>query len=314
MSWGQDARTGGIRLPVALVTCGVRAPAGQLTRAAWRVLEEADLVGASEAVQQHADAVSTERPVAPDDLDTLRRRAGSIAWLCTPPEGQELAAGGRGIQVIGAEDPPCAAVLELVEVMNRLRSPGGCPWDAEQTHATLAPYAVEEAFELAEAIQGGDRDELVDELGDVLLQVVFHARVAAEGEQPFDLDEVATRIVTKLRRRHPHVFSDVHAPSAAHVEANWEAIKAAEKPERTGILDGIPAGLPPLERAAKVASRLRRAGRTDQLSYALGKLPDDAGSRLLALAVGSALRGGDPGSQLRAALRELEIHLASESR
>lgn len=306
--------TGGVRLPVALVTCGVHAPAGQLTRAAWSVLEEADLVGASQAVQPHADAVSAQRPVAPDDLDTLRRRAGSIAWLCSPQEGAQLSAAGRGIAVVGAEDPPGAAVLELVEVMDRLRSPGGCPWDAQQTHASLAPYAVEEAFELAEAIEGGDRDELADELGDVLLQVVFHARVAAEGEQPFDLDEVATRIVTKLRRRHPHVFADVHAPSAAHVEANWEAIKAAEKPERTGIFDGVPAGLPPLERAAKVASRLRRAGRADEVREALGELPGDRGSRLLAVAMGAALDGDDPASQLRGALRELERRFAAGER
>lgn len=146
----------------------------------------------------------------------------------------------------GADPAPRGArLLELVEVMDRLRSPGGCPWDAEQTHESLAPYAVEEAFELAEAIEGGDRDELADELGDVLLQVAFHARVAQEHpDAPFDIDDVAGRIVAKLRRRHPHVFADVHAPSAADVEANWEAIKAAEKPERTGPLDGVPAGLP----------------------------------------------------------------------
>ena len=212
----------------------------------------------------------------------------------------------------GADPAPRGArLLELVEVMDRLRSPGGCPWDAEQTHESLAPYAVEEAFELAEAIEGGDRDELADELGDVLLQVAFHARVAQEHpDAPFGIDDVAGRIVAKLRRRHPHVFADVHAPSAADVEANWEAIKAAEKPERTGPLDGVPAGLPPLERAAKVASRLRRAGLEGEVRAALAELPDDAGSRILTEAMTAALDGADPSAQVRHALRLLEARFS----
>lgn len=202
-------------------------------------------------------------------------------------------------------------LLELVAVMDRLRSPGGCPWDAEQTHESLAPYAVEEAFELAEAIEGGDRGELADELGDVLLQVAFHARVAQEHPQePFDIDDVAGRIIAKLQRRHPHVFADVHAPSPADVEANWEAIKAAEKPERTHPLDGVPAGLPPLERVAKVVSRLRRAGHEAALREAVRDLPDDPGSQIVAAAVASALEGGDPSAQVRHALRTIEARFA----
>ncbi|WP_040633748.1 MazG family protein [Mobilicoccus pelagius] len=151
-------------------------------------------------------------------------------------------------------------MLDLVDVMDRLRSPGGCPWDAEQTHASLAPYAVEEAYELADAIEGGDLPDLVDELGDVLLQVVFHARVGEDGDDPFDIDDVARGIVAKLRRRHPHVFDGVAVSGAAEVETNWDAIKAVEKPDRVGPLDGLPRGMPPLERAVKVAARLDRAG------------------------------------------------------
>lgn len=207
-------------------------------------------------------------------------------------------------------DPKAAAgqgILTLVAIMDRLRSPGGCPWDAEQTHESLARYAIEEAFELADAIDSQDRDELADELGDVLLQVVFHARIAQEHpREPFDIDDVADRIVAKLRRRHPHVFADVHAPSPADVEANWETIKAAEKPERTHPLDGVPSGLPPLERAAKVATRLQRAGREDELRRVLGSLPDEPGSRILREAVELALAGGDPCAQLRRALGEVE--------
>src|SRR5699024_7109699 len=108
---------------------------------------------------------------------------------------------------------------EAIEVMDTLRSEGGCPWDREQTHASLAPYAVEEAHEVAEAAATGDRDELIEELGDLLLQVLFHARVGAEGTlgAPFDLDDVAATLVAKLRRRHPHVFADSQARTSAEV-------------------------------------------------------------------------------------------------
>lgn len=208
-----------------------------------------------------------------------------------------------------------ARVLDLVETMDRLRSPGGCPWDAEQTHESLAPYAVEEAYELAEAIASGDRGDIADELGDVLLQVAFHARVAQEHpDDPFDIDDVADRIVAKLHRRHPHVFADGAAATPAEVEVSWEAIKATEKPERTGPLDGIPAGLPPLERAAKVSSRLHRAGLDDALSQALADLADstDPGDVLLRTALTSAASGTDPSTALRDSLRRLENRLGSD--
>jgi NTP pyrophosphatase (non-canonical NTP hydrolase) len=109
-------------------------------------------------------------------------------------------------------EPTGAALLELVAVMDRLRSPGGCPWDAEQTHQSLVPYLIEETYEAVEAIESGDRAHMAEELGDVLLQVVFHARVAQEHpEAPFDIDDIAAGIAAKLRRRHPHVFGDVVA-------------------------------------------------------------------------------------------------------
>ncbi|MBU4215380.1 MAG: MazG family protein [Actinobacteria bacterium] len=143
--------------------------------------------------------------------------------------------------------------------MDRLRSPGGCPWDGAQTHATLVPYLLEEAHELAEAVDADDRVGLREELGDVLLQVVFHARIAQEDpEAPFDLDDVADTLVAKLVSRHPHVFAD--APVDGDLHAQWDRLKRIEKPERASALDGVPASLPALARAGKLAERARRAG------------------------------------------------------
>lgn len=158
-------------------------------------------------------------------------------------------------------DPAGKALQEAIAVMDTLRSEGGCPWDREQTHASLAPYAVEEAHEVAEAAESGDREELIEELGDLLLQVLFHARVGAEGSlgRPFDLEDVAATLVAKLRRRHPHVFARSEARTSAEVTARWDVIKAQEK-QRESVLDGIPAGLPALARTQKMLSRAERAG------------------------------------------------------
>ncbi len=157
-------------------------------------------------------------------------------------------------------EQPGARLLDLVAVMHRLRSPGGCPWDREQTHRSLAPYLLEESYEALEAIDTGDRGHLREELGDLLLQVVFHARVAAEdADDPWTIDDVAAGITDKLVRRHPHVFADATAQTAAHVEAAWDQLKAAEK-QRASVLDGIPAALPALALADATVRRARRAG------------------------------------------------------
>ena len=203
--------------------------------------------------------------------------------------------------------PDLTGVHDLVEVMDRLRSPAGCPWDAQQTHASLAPYAVEEAYELAEAASTEpiDRAHLREELGDLLLQVVFHARVAQEdASDPFDLDDVARGIAEKLRRRHPHVFGDGDAHTPEQVADRWEELKAAEKPERTGILDGVPVGMPALERAATYVSRLDRAGRGDVID-GLTSPAGDLGARLLALVAQAHRAGLDPSAALRSTLRGL---------
>jgi XTP/dITP diphosphohydrolase len=158
-----------------------------------------------------------------------------------------------------AKGVPGSALLEAVAVMDRLRSPGGCPWDAEQTHRSLAPYLLEEAYEAYQALEDDDPDALRDELGDVLLQVLFHARVAAEAPDGWDIDDVAAGLVDKLVRRHPHVFADTAVSGSADVEANWDAIKKTEKPGRT-IADGVPLALPALALLAKLQSRGTRAG------------------------------------------------------
>ncbi|MDP9343299.1 MAG: nucleoside triphosphate pyrophosphohydrolase [Actinomycetota bacterium] len=149
-------------------------------------------------------------------------------------------------------------LLDLVRVMARLRGPGGCPWDREQDHRSLARHLLEESHEVLEAIDDGDPDRLRDELGDLLLQVVFHAQMAAEAGT-FDVDDVAEGIVAKLVRRHPHVFGDVEVESAAEVLVNWERIKADERGEKgegpQAVDDGIPATLPALARASKVQRR-----------------------------------------------------------
>ncbi|WP_084125644.1 MazG family protein [Demequina sp. NBRC 110054] len=201
---------------------------------------------------------------------------------------------------------PETQVDRLVAVMDRLRSDGGCPWDAEQTHETLAPYAIEEAHELAEAIESGDRGEMLGELGDVLLQVVFHARVAQEHpDEPFGIEEIAKACADKLVERHPHVFADVIAEDAEAVNANWHAIKARTM-GRESVMDGVPAALPALQRAQKMLSRADRAGLDVPASSGAASSGNSIGERLLALAAEASAQGVDAEAALREAVRSFE--------
>ncbi|MEI7659625.1 MAG: MazG family protein [Actinomycetes bacterium] len=146
----------------------------------------------------------------------------------------------------------------LVEVMNQLRSPGGCPWDAEQTHESLLKYLLEESYEFVDAIHNGDRNDMREELGDVLLQVYFHARIAEEHPtEPFSIEDVAQGIADKLIRRHPHVFAGVEVRDADEVLQNWEAIKKEEK-GRTSALDGIAMAQPALPLIEKLLYRAEK--------------------------------------------------------
>ena len=216
-----------------------------------------------------------------------------------------------------AEMPAGGELLRLVEVERRLRDPeGGCPWDLEQDHASLAPYLVEETYEALDAIASGDDREIVEELGDVLLQVVFHAQVGAD-RHTFTIDDVARGITDKLVHRHPHVFGDVDVADADEVVANWEALKAAEKPGRQGPFDGVATSQPAVPLTAKLVSRAARhhvpqpdgdaalalvRQRLEQLAAAPDEERGEAYGELLLAVVGLAQQTGlDPELTLRAA-------------
>jgi len=150
-------------------------------------------------------------------------------------------------------------VEHLVQVMDQLRSPGGCPWDAEQTHASLSRYLLEETYEALEAMDQGDLGSLREELGDLLLQVVFHARIAQETDATFSLDAIAQGVVDKLVRRHPHVFTDLVVTSSEELEANWAKVKQEEK-QRDSVTDGVPQAMPALQLATQLIYRARKSG------------------------------------------------------
>ncbi|MEZ5185223.1 MAG: MazG family protein [Candidatus Nanopelagicales bacterium] len=194
-------------------------------------------------------------------------------------------------------------LLELVAVMDRLRSPGGCPWDAEQTHASLVQYLVEETYETIEAIDADDRDGLVEELGDLLLQVVFHARIGEEAEQPFTIDDVAGGIAEKLIARHPHVFGTESAETADDVEAAWFERKRREK-GRTSVTDGVPMAMPAIPLIEKLLHRAEKGGVTvpapdPRLVELLEHM--DVGEAILGLIAADRLRGGDADAATRMA-------------
>ncbi len=208
-------------------------------------------------------------------------------------------------------------LLDLLRVMHRLRAPGGCPWDREQTHQSLARHLLEEAHEALEAIDSGDSDRVRDELGDLLLQVVFHAEMAREGGT-FDVDDVAQGMLAKLIRRHPHVFGTVEVDSASEVLVNWERIKSEEKGEHP-VDQEIPASLPALARAAKVQRRAAGFGfdwRSDTAAFdkireelheleeaAPDRAEEELGDVLFAVAALARRLNVDPETALRKATR-----------
>ena len=305
-----------------------RVSAGLLSHGAWVALAEADHVlvrtddeRQTAAIHEAGMPTASLGALAPAELSSAlvsRAMDGAVVWVgsadgdpgLTDALAAEIARRPDPPEIeilVGAWDVPGARLLDVVTVMDRLRSSGGCPWDAQQTHESLVPYLLEEAHETVEAIESGDRNHLVEELGDVLLQVAFHARIGQDEDEAFDIDDIAAGLVAKLVRRHPHVFAGGAASTPEEVEVSWEQIKAVEKPERTSVLDGIPAGLPPLARAVKVAKRLERAGRRDLLDEAIDR-EDDLGAQLLRLVVEARAAGQDPSAALRSTLRTLEQH------
>ena len=203
------------------------------------------------------------------------------------------------------EAAPGARLLELVQVMDALRA--RCPWDARQTHESLTPYLLEETYEAVDALTAGDQAAVREELGDVLLQVVFHAKVAQERTDGtgYTIDDIAEAITDKLKRRHPHVFGDVSVSGPDEVKRNWDAIKAAERAAAGGpgpgsVLAGVPLGQPALSLATQLLRRAERAGAPAELAAEPAEV-SEFGRELFALANRARAAGVDPELELRAA-------------
>lgn len=295
---------------ILLVVVSPRLPPGQLSWPAWQALRSGPVLT--------ADAGSPQLPylrdagvevqvveLSPARLLSAALDGGTAVWLTTADADADLVrevgllAVRCGVvveQLHGSYDPPGARLLDVVAVMDRLRSPGGCPWDAAQTHDSLKPYLLEEAYEAYQALEDGDLTELREELGDVLLQVVFHARIAAG----WGVDEVAADLVDKLVRRHPHVFAGA---SAEDLEGSWEALKQAEK-GRASVTDGVPLAQPALSLAAKLQKRATRVG---------APVPafDGLGGQLWDLVARCRAAGLDPEVELRATARDFRDRLAA---
>jgi XTP/dITP diphosphohydrolase len=298
-----------------VVATSPRVAPGLLSWPAWEALRSASSVLAPPG-----------HPALPalDEAGITYRRAAApppgpdedVVWLPMPGADLVLPDGAR--LVYGSVDLPGAHLLDLVETMDRLRVE--CPWDAKQTHASLAPHLLEEPYEALEALESGDAQALCEELGDVLLQVMFHARIAAERDDGtgYTIDDVADGIVAKLVRRHPHVFADVTVSGADEVKRNWDEIKREEKLARAArepageappsALDGVPFGQPALSLAAQLQRRAARAGVPDELARMDGD-GEPAGSRgdigreLFRLVARARELGVDPEMELRAAAR-----------
>ncbi|MFB7270557.1 nucleoside triphosphate pyrophosphohydrolase [Streptomyces sp. NPDC056244] len=311
---------------IVLLTASHRVAPGLLSWPAWQTLRAADRVlcadrGHPQLPYLREAGITVEHPASVGAQDLVDACAGGRTVVVIPSgagsgdggdagdgaltDGLARLAGSGRVQMPdlellpGSYDLPGARLLDLVHVMDRIRRE--CPWSSTRTHKELAKYGIEEAYELVEAIEDGDADELREELGDVLLQVVFHARIAQdgldEGSEPFSIDDVAATIVEKLIHRHPHVFGDETAETPEDVKAHWLRTKAVEK-QRDSITDGVPLTQPGLALASKLAGRVRTAGLNVPLPTG-----DDIGYELLALAVQAEKAGTDPETALRAAAR-----------
>ena len=207
----------------------------------------------------------------------------------------------------------------LIRTAHKLRAPGGCPWDAEQTHRSLVQYLLEETYELIDAIESGDRDEVLEELGDVLYQVIFHSDLASNGTlgEPFDLEDVAQYMEQKMISRHPHVFGtaeeqeEYKAATGDDVMQRWDSHKKKEKPGRTSVLDGVPQAMPALALANKVMGKAEKIGLLEPSETPAIPMSDEQELGKLLLAVVSSARslGLDPERALREATKELQVEI-----
>jgi XTP/dITP diphosphohydrolase len=306
---------------LTVIATSPRVAPGLLSWPAWQALRSAAVVLASAGHPQlpALDEAGIAYQVV-DVFDPLNVSSEPAVWLPEPGTGPPYPPGAQLLH--GSADLPGAHLLDLVATMDRLRA--DCPWDARQTHESLAPHLLEEPYEALDALESADLPAFREELGDVLLQVVFHARIAAERDDDtaFTIDDVADGIVAKLVRRHPHVFGDVTVSGADEVRRNWDEIKKEEKrllAERQGVplagqaepsaLDGVPFGQPALALAAQLQRRAARAGVPDELA-ALDHDPGHAGPadsglgrELFGLVAKARALGLDPEMELRAAAR-----------
>jgi XTP/dITP diphosphohydrolase len=313
-------------LLIVLATSPRVAP-GLLSWPAWEALRSADTVLAPPGHPQlpALDDARIKYRVADESGVASPAADGIVVWLPMPGADAPLPPGAQLLN--GSADLPGAHLLDLVATMDRLRV--DCPWDARQTHASLAPHLLEESYEALEALESGDQQALREELGDVLMQPVFHARIAAErGDGTgYTIDDVADGIVAKLVRRHPHVFGDVTVSGADEVKRNWDEIKRRERADLTGrtgaavadtavsALDGVPFGQPALALAAQLQRRAARAGVPEELARLDGELGSgesggsgepglvgrDLGRELFRLVARARELGLDPEMELRAA-------------
>jgi XTP/dITP diphosphohydrolase len=308
---------------VVLLVTSPRLPAGLLTATAWDLVRTHEVLAGVESEQTAAlRAMGARVTIVEPRADAVLAAggAGTVVWLAGPAGDPDLAR-ELGLRLArepalaelelmyGSWDPPGARVLDVVAVMDRLVSPGGDPWKRQQTHQTLAHFLLEEAYEAYDAIVAGDSAALREELGDVLLQVALHARLAEDGEEPrWSIDDVAGELVDKLIRRNPHVFGSTTVDSVEEIIDNWEQIKRAEK-ARDSAMDGIALSQPALSLAAKVLSRAERAG----VDVPVPSTVDDLGADLLAIVAAARRRGLDPEAALRrAALAHADAVRAAE--
>jgi XTP/dITP diphosphohydrolase len=208
---------------------------------------------------------------------------------------------------------------ELIETARTLRAPGGCPWDAEQTHQSLTRYLIEETYELIDAIESNDRQQILEELGDVFYHVVFHSDLAESGSlgEPFSIQDVAELSIAKMKGRHPHVFGTPEelekykAETGDDVMKSWDAHKMKEKPERQSVLDGIPSSLPALLLADKVIGKAQKLGVLESEATPAFALEDEdqLGGLLLALVLSAKHQGLDAERALRETIRELQVEI-----
>ncbi|SCF36473.1 XTP/dITP diphosphohydrolase [Micromonospora viridifaciens] len=305
---------------IVLLVTSPRLPAGLLTAPAWDVVRSAPVLAGTESELTAAvRAAGVEVTVVTEDatqalLDAVAAHDTAV-WLAGPT-GDETLARELGLRLArepglaelelmyGSWDPPGARLLDAVEVMDRLASPGGDPWKRAQTHRSLAGFLLEECYEAYDAISADDTDALREELGDVLLQVLLHARLAEElpeGKR-WTVDDVAGGLVDKMVRRNPHVFAGEQAASIEEIEANWERIKRAEK-TRESVLDGIAMSQPALALAAKILDRAGRIGLAVPPPLAESQVDPEArlGASLLATVAAARQAGIDPEAALRRA-------------